>query len=184
MRRLVALSAAALALVSGCAGQQGPEGSPNEGPDPATSRTVSIYEAVIRQLVTTDDSTFGPNPKFPAIYLLDQAKGAAGDPESPETQGTSLPEDVKRGLLDALSDLPVEFVSDEESVVTPVEEGGGVKEEGVVVTLGPIPDGEEQVEVQASLYAGPLAGTWLTYVVKRSSQGWNVTGTTGPVAVS
>lgn len=184
MRRRVALSAAAIVLVSGCAQRHGPEGSPNEGPDPATSRTVSIYEAVVRQLVTTADSTFGPNPQFPAIYLLDQTKPAAGDPESLETQGTPLPEDVKRGLLDALSDLPVELVSDEESLITPIEDGGGVKRDGVVVTVGPIPEGDEQVEVQASLYAGNLAATWLTYVVKRSSQGWRVTGTKGPVAIS
>lgn len=66
----------------------------------------------------------------------------------------------------------------------PRRSGGGVKNDGVVITLGPIPEGENRVEVQASLYAGPLAGTWLTYVVRLSSQGWRVTGTTGPVAIS
>jgi catechol 2,3-dioxygenase-like lactoylglutathione lyase family enzyme len=103
---------------------------------------------------------------------------------SPGTAGTPLPDEVKRGLLAALSDLPLEFVSDDDTVIIPVEEGGGVKDEGVVVTVGPIPPGDDQVEVEASLYAGPLAATWLTYVVKRSSQGWRVAGTTGPVAIS
>ena len=184
MKRLVTLSGAGMILISGCAKEQGPVGRPSEGPDPAISRTVSIYEAVIRRLVTTADSTFGPNPEFPVIYVLDVAKAAASDPESVETEGTPLPDEVKRELLTALSDLPVEFVSNEDSVITPIEEGGGVKKEGVLVTIGPVPEGEDQVEVQASLYAGPLAGTWLTYVVKRSSQGWRVTGTTGPVAIS
>jgi hypothetical protein len=184
MRRLKALVLAPALLVSACASKQGLPGSRPAEPDPATSRVVSIYEAVLRQLVTTGDSTFGPNPQFPVIYLLDQAKEAAANAESPGTAGTPLPDEVKRGLLAALSDLPLEFVSDDDSVIIPIEEGGGVKNKGVVVTVGPIPMGENQVEVEASLYAGPLAATWLTYVVKRSSQGWRVAGTTGPVAIS
>jgi len=175
---------AAALLGSACAKQHGPAGSPDDGPDPATNRVVSIYEAVIRQLVTTGDSTFGPNPQFPVIYLLDRAKEAGANPELPQSGGTPLPGEVKRELLAALSDLPLEFVPDSDTVTTPVDEGGGVEQEGVVVTVGPIPTGEDQVEVEASLYAGPLAAPWLTYVVKRSSQGWRVTGTKGPVAIS
>jgi hypothetical protein len=144
---------------------------------------VSIYEGVIRRLVTTEDSTFGPNPEFPVIYLLDRAREGAANPES-SSEGAPFSAEVKEELLGALFDLPVEFVSDDGAVILPVEEGGGVKDEGVVVTVGTIPDGKEQVEVEASLYAGNLAATWLTYVVKRSSQSWRVTGTTGPVAVS
>ena len=175
---------AAAVLMSGCAKRQEQASSPNEGPDPATRRVVTIYEAVIRRLVTTGDSTFGPNPQFPVIYLLDQAREGTANPESAGSDGAAFSVEVKAELLAALPDLPVEFVSDDGAVIIPVEDGGGVKDEGVVVTVGPIPEGEEQVEVEASLYAGPLAATWLTYVVKRSSQGWRVTGTTGPVAIS
>jgi len=121
---------------------------------------VSIYEAVIWQLVTTGDSTFGPNPQFPVIYLVDRAKEAAANPESPADAGTPLPDEGKRALLAALLELPLEFVADDDAVILPVEEGGGVKDQGVVVTLGPIPEGEDQVEVEASLYAGNLAATW------------------------
>jgi hypothetical protein len=184
MKALTSFVVAAALFGSGCAKGQGPATGGNKGPDPATSRAVSIYEAVIRRLVTTEDSTFGPNPKFPVIYLLDQAREGAANPESSGGEGAPLPAEVKAELLSALSDLPVEFVSDDGAVIIPIEEGGGVKDEGVVVAVGPIPDGDEQVEVEASLYAGNLAATWLTYVVKRSSQGWRVTGTTGPVAIS
>lgn len=184
MKRLTSFVVAAALFGSGCATSQGPANGPNEGPDPATSRVVSIYEAVIRRLVTTEDSTFGPNPQFPVIYVLDRARKGAANPESSGSEGAPLSPEVKAELLEALSDLPVEYISDDGAVILPIEEGGAVKEEGVVVTVGPIPDGEEQVEVEASLYAGNLAATWLTYVVKRSSQGWRVTGTTGPVAVS
>ncbi|HZA26118.1 MAG TPA: hypothetical protein VE915_00510 [Actinomycetota bacterium] len=184
MKPITIFFVAAVLLGSGCAKRQEPASGPEEGPDPATSRVVSIYEAVIRQLVTTSDSTFGANPQFPVIFLLERARKGAANPELTGREGTPLSAEVKRGLLAALSDLTVKFVSDEDAVIIPVEEGGGVEQEGVVVTVGPIPEGEEQVEVEASLYAGPLAATWLTYVVKRSSQGWRVTGTTGPVAIS
>jgi len=53
-----------------------------------------------------------------------------------------------------------------------------------VVTVGPLPEGGAKLEVGASLYAGPLAATWLTYVVEEKAGGWEVTGTTGPVAIS
>jgi hypothetical protein len=170
-------------LAGGCA-KQGPAESGATAPDPTTERAVSIYEAVIRRLVTTGDSTFGENPQFPVVYLLDRAKKEAANPETADGEVAPLSNDVKSELLSALSDLPIEFVSDQDAVIVPVEEGGGVKDDGVVVTLGLIPEGQEEVEVQASLYAGPLAATWLTYVVKRSSQGWKVTGTTGPIAIS
>jgi hypothetical protein len=184
MKRLTAIAIAAAVLGSSCAREQGPGDAADVEPDAATRRIVSIYEAVIRRLVTTEDSTFGPNPEFPVIFLLDRARRGAADPESPVGEEVPLSNEVKRGLLVALSDLPVKFVTDEDAVIIPVEEGGGVEQEGVVVTVGPIPHGEQQVEVEASLYAGPLAATWLTYVVKLSSQRWRVTGTTGPVAIS
>jgi hypothetical protein len=182
MKRLTALAAAAVVLGVACAGAQGPPQDP--GPDPGTQRMISIYGAVVRRLVTTSDSTFGEDPEFPVVYLLDRARERAANPQPGNGKETPLSNEVKVGLHAALSDLPIEFVSDEDAVIVPVEEGGGVRNDGVVVTVGLIPEGDDEVEVQASLYAGPLAATWLTYVVKRSSQGWRVTGTTGPVAVS
>jgi hypothetical protein len=178
------LMASAMLLTAGCAKGEDPADNGNVAPDPATRRAVSIYEAVIRRLVTTGDSTFGDNPQFPVVYVLDRAKVEAANPETNQGEEIPLSSDLKSELPAALSDLPLEFVSDPDAVIIPIEDGGGVKGDGVVVTVGLIPDGDQQVEVQASLYAGPLAATWLTYEVRRSSQGWRVTGTTGPVAIS
>jgi hypothetical protein len=183
VKRLASLAIIAGLLSGGCAKQR-PDERGASGRDPVTARSVSIYEAVIRRLVTTGDSTFGEDPDFPVVYLLDRAKEQAANPQTVESEEAPLSTDVKSELLAALSDLPIEFVSDQDAVIVPLEEGGGVKDDGVLVTLGLIPEGQQEVEVQASLYAGPLAATWLTYVVKRSSQGWRVTGTTGPVAIS
>jgi hypothetical protein len=184
MKRLTAIAIIAALVGAGCAKRQSPADGGETAPDPAEQRAVSIYEAVIRQLVTTGDSTFGDDPQFPVIYLLDRAKSEAANPQTAQSEESPLSNEVKNGLRAALTDLPIEFVSDEDAVIIPVEKGGGVKNDGVVVTVGLIPEGQDAVEVQASLYAGPLAATWLTYVVKRSSQGWKVTGTTGPVAIS
>jgi hypothetical protein len=183
VKRLASLAIIAGLLSAGCA-KQDPDERGASGRDQVTARSVSIYEAVIRRLVTTGDSTFGHDPEFPVIYLLDRAKSEAANPQTAQSEESPLSNEVKNGLRAALTDLPIEFVSDEDAVIIPVEKGGGVKNDGVVVTVGLIPEGQDAVEVQASLYAGPLAATWLTYVVKRSSQGWKVTGTTGPVAIS
>ncbi|MGH2651335.1 MAG: hypothetical protein ACRDHK_09010, partial [Actinomycetota bacterium] len=143
-----------------------------------------VYASMIRRLTTTKDSTFGRDPDFPVIFVVDRIDPGAGDPEDTSDRGEQLSEDEKRLIRDRLSDLPIEFVSDEDEVVIPVEDGGGVERNGVVVTLGPIPEGEQRVEVPASLYAGPLAGTWLTYVLEFQEGEWKVTGITGPVAIS
>jgi hypothetical protein len=36
----------------------------------------------------------------------------------------------------------------------------------------------------ASIYLGNLAASWQTWVLEHTGTGWEVTGTTGPVAIS
>ena len=174
-----------LMLAAACAG---PEAGPPraEPPDPAAERPVGIYAAVIRRLTTTGDSTFGEDPSFPVIYVVDHPEDAADDPmETSSSGGEPFSPEVRDGIRRELSDLPIRFISDRDRVILPVEpDGGGVEGEGVVVTLGPLPEGGAKPEVAASLYAGPLAATWLTYIVEEGPDGWEVTGTTGPVAIS
>ena len=184
MRRAVWMMAAGTVLLTACGGPRTVAPMPLV-PDPDTLRQIDIYAAVIRELVTTDDNTFGAETDFPAVFVVDHPEGDAGNPDGGEpAAGEPFSDDVRRGLQERLADLPLRFVADADAVTVPVEDGGGVEDDGVVVTLGPIPEGGSKVEVGASLYAGPLAGTWLTYVVEAEGGEWKVTGTTGPVAIS
>ncbi|MGH2738913.1 MAG: hypothetical protein ACRDH6_00270 [Actinomycetota bacterium] len=181
--RITKLLFAGLFTLTACGGAS-PVQPADDPPDPAVERTAAIYATVIRQVTTTSDSTFGKHPNFPVIYVVDRIDPRSGDPEDLKKKGEPISEDVKEAILEELADLPVEFISDEDEVVTPVEEGGGVEENGVVVTVGEITGDENRVEVGTSLYAGPLAGTWLTYEVQGAGTDWEVTGTIGPIAIS
>jgi hypothetical protein len=52
------------------------------------------------------------------------------------------------------------------------------------LSLGPIDGTGNRVEVANSLWINGLAGQWLTYVVEWRGGTWEVTGTTGPMAIS
>lgn len=178
MIRIAAVAVIAV-LSSGCAERAGP------GSAPEPSRESQVYAAVVRQLVTVDH-TFGGDPGFGVIYVLDRATPRAADGIVPEAdEGTPITPGLQREIREALSDLPpIRFVPRRQEVVGPMEDGGVVKDHGALVTLGTITDGERRVEVGVSLYIANLAGTWLTYVVELAGDGWAVTGTTGPVAIS
>jgi hypothetical protein len=84
-----------------------------------------------------------------------------------------------------LADLPpVELVSDPGSVVIGKKRCAHVKGNGVLITLGPISGGNDEVTVPNSLFFACLGGQWLTYVLERSDSAWQVVGTKGPIAIS
>lgn len=185
-RLLIAL----LASLVGCGSSADPRAEQQQDHE----RSAAIYAAVIRQLVTKDHTFGGGDPGFRTVYVIDGPvrpaanSGAQIDALAPDGP---FPADVKAGLERRLTDLPpLEFVADRESVVVPDPKVPTdppftkVRDGGVLITLGPIPDGGDRVEVGANLWISALAGIWLTYVVERTESGWEVTGTTGPAAIS
>ena len=168
--------------------------SPGAGPTPRPSaaepedahrKTIDIYAEVVRRLVTKDH-TFGRSATpFEHVYIVDGVVEGAGDPMKSGVAEPKEPfdDEVKEGLLDALRSLPpVEFVADPDSVRKP--DLGGVKNNGVIITLGPIEEEAERIEVSNSLWCSGLCGQWMTYVLKPAGNGWRITGTTGPSAIS
>lgn len=186
---LLAVGVAVAVLLAGCAeGARPGRGGLQPGTDPDVERQIAIYRAVIRRLVT-EDHTFGEEgPGLEVVYIVDHPTDAAGSPDAgaaAEGGGEPFSEEVRAGLRDALSDLPpIEFVSDPDQVIVERDGFPLVRGKGALLTLGHIPEGGDRVEVPASLYFTGLAGIWLTYVVESSGGEWQVTGTTGPVAVS
>jgi hypothetical protein len=163
----------------------GPGGSPRD--DPQTHRTVSIYSSVIRRIVTKDHTFGGGHPRFRVIYVIDGPVKHAEDTSQPvDEQRPEAPFDpeVKQGLRKKLADLPpLKFVQERSSVVAG-KEPGHVINRGVLVTLGPISGGRTKAVVGNNLWISGLAGQWLTYVLELQGNDWEVTGTTGPVAIS
>ena len=150
------------------------------------TRSSAIYAAVIRQLVTEENTSGANDPGFTRIYVVNGPVADAGDAsgnidQRPEHRFSSR---LRRALLARLDDLPpIRFVRDAASVIED-SPTGTVSGGGAVVRVGPIPDGARRVEVGGSIYIANLAGQWLTYVVERVRGRWRVTGTTGPIAIS
>jgi hypothetical protein len=166
-----------------------PEGT---GTSDLVPRETVIYAAVIRQLVTKDHTFGGADPGFRVVYVMDGVVKGAGDVDGNVDESDPAEpfgDDVKAGLRTALGgDLPpIEFVSERSSVVVGTNSGkapGHVKNEGVLISLGPIEGSGTKAEVGNSLWINGLAGQWQTYVLEARDGAWKVAGTTGPVAIS
>jgi hypothetical protein len=57
-------------------------------------------------------------------------------------------------------------------------------EGSAIVTVGSIEHRADHSLVGMSLWCGGLCGIWLTYRLLNGPEGWTVTGTEGPIAVS
>jgi hypothetical protein len=185
MRLVLALMAAALAA-AGCGG--GPGTSPGSGEETfgpqdltPTEREAFIYSAIIKHMTSEEGQSAG----FGAIYVLDRAVEGASDPDAEADSGTPISPEVQIRVREELALLPpIRFIPDRDEVIGPAEDGSEVEDGGILITLGPIPAGEDRVEVEASSYLGNLAATWQTWVLERRGLRWEVTGTTGPVATA
>jgi hypothetical protein len=190
MRVIGVLGGLVIAL-SACGGSTGEDPGVPLGPTPdagreRTERTVDVYGAVIRQLVTKDH-TFGGEPSpFERVYVVDGVVADVGVGAPSDLPRERFPAAVKEGLVRALADLPdVEFVADPDSVIVEKNQCGQVKGGGALISLGPIKGrGGHRVTVANGLFFACLGGQWLTYVLEPAEPGWRVVGTTGPVAVS
>jgi hypothetical protein len=185
---LLAVGTIVAGLLAGCAEEVRTRSGLRPDTDPFLERQVSIYGAVIRQLVTKDHTFGEEGPGIEVIYVLERPMDRAGSPDSgtaEEDGGEPFSEELQAGLRSVLSDLPpIEFVSDRQEVVVEKDGFPMVKGGNGLVTLGPIPEEGDRLEVPASLYFTGLAGIWLTYVVENAGGEWQITGTTGPVAIS
>jgi hypothetical protein len=181
MRRVVILASMLVAIALATP----PSGAATATSQRARDRAVEIYASVIRRLVTVDHT--GGDPAFSVIYLVDGPVPDVANPtqafDELEPSRPFSPKLLAR-LKASLDDLPELAVIDDASTVVTGEAPGHVINDGVLVRVGPIPKGRTRVEVGASSWINGLAGQWLTYVVERTKDGWEVTGTTGPVSIS
>lgn len=179
-RQLALFVLVALATVS-CGGLRsdgpGSGGGPAQSPEADPDR-VRIYSSAFRELAATE-GWFDP-------VLLDEricpdvADVATADPAPCEERFT---EAEQATLLAELADFPgVRFVDDAERIRDRIFadelQGAGL------LTVGPIEGDGDRVTVGARSYCGSLCAHWMTLVIQQGPDGWAVTGTTGPVAIS
>lgn len=167
-----------LALVTvSCAhagsGPAEPDGGPR-GPDPTR---IEIYEASFRALFETERW-------YDPVMLDERICPGVGDPSNGASPcEETFTEAEQDAILAELADLPrVRFVDDAERVrdrffTDRISNTG-------LLAVGPIERHGERVTVDANAYCGSLCAHWMTFVLEDDVDGWSVTGTTGPVAIS
>ncbi len=145
----------------------------------ANADEVAIYSAVVRQIVTTDD-TFGGTLGKPVVYINSQTDDATGDPAQGSSESVTLSPEVQAGITAALSDLPSTITWVESRDALEFDENGSITGGGVLITLGNIhPQESDAVHVGGSIYVGSLAAGGKTYVLENQDGAWAITGTTG-----
>lgn len=163
-----------------------PPPRPSDTPS-GNKEQIEIYSTVIRRLVTKDH-TFGGGPSpFKYVYVVNGAIRDAGDARGnhfgPAPQ--PFPSAVVDGIQQELVDLPpVEFVTAADDLRRGKQGMGGVKNDGVIISLGSIEHEDDELHVGNGLWCGGTCGQWLTYVLEAKQGEWKVTGTTGTTAIS
>ena len=186
MKRATVVLAACLTMITfgtSTPGSSAAQASARLSASSRLDRTVSVYAAVIRELVARSHG-FGVSDTG-VVYVLDGSVDGAEDPmRAANVHPRPFKPALKRRLRKALDELPaMQFVKDRAAVITG-EAPGHVIDHGVLLTLGPIKGGRARMEVGSSLWVNGLAGQWQTYVVVPAGPGWKVAGTTGRMVIS
>jgi hypothetical protein len=159
--------------------------SPAESGQSRIDRSVAIYSAVIRRLVTRDHTFGKAKSPFEHVYVVNGVVQNAGHVTKEGEPGKPFSRDVMESIRAELRDLPpLDFVADRDAVLLGKYGAGGVKNQGVVISLGPIQPTSDRVELENNLWCGSTCGQWLTYVLERQDGKWRITGTEGPYAIS
>ena len=149
------------------------------------ARTVAVYSAVVRQLVTKDHTFGDEDSPFDRVFIVVRIDDKAGSPYTHPLAGPRLTPEAQAAILRELADLPpVRFVDDPDSVIVGETSCAHVKGNGVLITLGPISGDTGRLTVPNRMFFACLGGQWLTYVLERSDGDWQVVGTKGPIAIS
>ncbi len=177
MRRTLLALFLIAATACGGTGQQSHLSIPRQeaGGTTEPARTVSIYAAVLRRLLSDDNSGERSHWGFKVVYVLDGAVERAEDPDVDIDRlkpWRAFSNRVKEGIREALSDLPpVTFVQERGSVIGGAAPGQVVNA-GILATVGPIAGHGTRVEVGANSRRNGLAGRWQRYVVELQGGAW------------
>lgn len=140
--------------------------------------------AVALEHLVRNDHTFGEGPPpFSEYLVLSGADPAAGDAFGGGGPTRKLNDEEREAILDALEPFgPVRYIESAEKFRTadliPVIAGS------VILGVGEPTIAGDTATVGVSLWCGGNCGTWMTYRLDSDDDGWAVTGTEGPIAIS
>lgn len=134
-----------------------------------------ISGAIVR--IITEDNTFGGGFPFDLVYVATLLGSTFEelDPKAIDHAVAALDGRVK-----------IEVIADAEGKITDLfeAEGTGDPDLVAVVSVDDVRINDDTAEVDMSLWCGSLCGIGLTYSAQLVDGVWQITGITGPVAVS
>ncbi|MDH3679923.1 MAG: hypothetical protein OEV40_08245 [Acidimicrobiia bacterium] len=172
--RVIALAVpiALCAIVSACT-----NGGESTEPPAATADRIDLDEleaAAIVRLVTVDNS-FGPEAEpFDRIIIGTRVEGDVNQPLRP------LASDLMTAALDRYG--PITFVDDVDATIDELFRQNATGT--AVASIDDLRVEGERAELDMRLWCGSLCGVFLTYEAELTDAGWEILGTTGPIAVS
>jgi hypothetical protein len=153
------------------AGDTQEDGSIDAGDSVGLAR---LETAAIVRLVTVDHGFGSGSPPFDLVQV---GTSVGGDTSRP------VEELALELTADTLADqFPVEFVSDIDATIAEHfdHETMGV----AVAAIDDVRIDADRAEIEMRLWCGSLCGVFLTYEAVLGSSGWEIVGTTGPIAMS
>jgi hypothetical protein len=145
----------AIALATTACGSSGGEDS--------GQRSAEVYEAILSEVVRehvepSEDST-------PVIYAL---------PDGPEPIAADVQAEVANAMKD---DVDVRFADTRTDVVDESDVTEPVRDEAVLVQLGPVPERGRRVDVSVVVYRSQLDQESLVVTLMRTGDRWTVRST-------
>jgi hypothetical protein len=192
VRTITTIVFAAAVAVTGCTAHptatgpsvaSAPPGDPTGSAPAPADRQAAIYTTVLRQYLTSGHGHFGGDSgfggyRFPRIFVLDHADASAG-PSTPAATATA----ARRTITETLADVgPVTFVPSPDAVIDR-DRCARVREDGILITLGPLAEVGDRVSVNIYGFVACLGASSVTYRVGWTGDGWVVRETIpGPVS--
>lgn len=148
------------------------------------SKEAEIYTAIIRRIVTKDNSFGDDPPPIPNLYIVYTTTDKAGDPMGPGGEHRVLEPGLRNSIAGRLADLGSAIRWVEKFADAPLTEDRTVEGGGAIVELGNIHEVDGETQVAVSIYFASLAAAGRTYILEEKDGAWQITGDTGMIWVS
>ena len=149
--------------------------APPDGVVSESDRLARLQADAIVRLITVDHGFGTADPPFDLVQVVTVIGGDASGP-AVSPQALEL-------TADELSDrFPVDFVADADKAID-----DHFDQQTIGVAVASIDDVRvdgDRAEIEMRLWCGSLCGVFLTYEAILGSAGWEIIGTTGPIAMS
>jgi len=137
----------------------------------------------IRQLITVDNTFGGSPPPFTTYLIQTSTDPYAGTGTEPTAASRALTQNERDAIEMVVAPFgSVQWIDDpaeyRTSDLMPTIEGSAI------LGVGEPTFDDKGALVPVSLWCSGLCGTWFTYRLQQTSEGWQVTGIEGPRAVS